>query len=76
MSFSKVTFQEIAPLAGLDPNGNLRDVTTFEVPRARIPTPWFKEIIGDMHLGINQYGPPEGHRNEEARSRFLAPVSS
>ncbi|KAL0632801.1 hypothetical protein Q9L58_008317 [Maublancomyces gigas] len=74
VSFSRVTFVDIAPLAGLDPNGNLRDVTTFEVQRARIPTPWFKEIIGDMHLGINQFGPPEGHRNEEARSRFLAPL--
>lgn len=76
MSFGRLTFREIAPLAGLDPSGNLCDVGTFEIPRARIPTPWFKEIIGDMHLVINQYGPPEGHCNAEARSRFLAPVGS
>lgn len=75
MSFSKVTFLDIAPLAGLDPNGNLRDAPTFRIKRARIPTSWFKEIIVDMHLGINQFGPPHSHRNEEARSRFLAPVS-
>lgn len=75
MSLSRVTFQEIAPLAGLNPLGDLRECATFLVRRARIPTPWFKEIIGDMHRAINQYGPPAGHRNGEARSRFLAPVS-
>lgn len=74
MSFSRVKYADIAQYVGLNPFARLRDAPTFDVDRARIPTPLFKLIIGDMHLALNQYGPPDEHHSEEARSRFIAPV--
>ena len=75
VSFSKVEYTRIAPYVGLDPSGNARDAPTFPLHRARLPTSLFKEIVQDVQLIMKQYGPPVDHQNEEARSRFLVPVS-
>ena len=76
VSFSKVTYRDIAPRVGLDPLLKGNDMQTFDVHRARIPTALFKEIVEDLGIAMNQYGEPRDHKNEEARSRFLAPVSA
>lgn len=60
---------------GLEPSLRLRDAPTLEMHRARIPNALFKDIIGDIEIVMKQYGPPMDHKNEEATSRFLAPVS-
>jgi hypothetical protein len=74
LNLSKVTYAKIAPFVGLDPLAKFRDVSNFELHRARIPTSLFQDIVRDMEVMMQQYGPPDGHQNEEARSRFLAPV--
>ena len=75
VSFSKVKYRDIAPRVGLSPELGGRDMETFEIHRARIPTSLFKEIVQDIEIAMKQYGEPVQHKNEEARSRFLAPVS-
>ena len=47
---------------------------TFTINRARLPLALFKEVVQDIELAMKQYGKPVHHGNEEARSRFLAPV--
>ena len=74
ISFSKVKYRDIAPRVGLDPFLGGRDMKTFKIYRARIPTSLFKEIVEDIDIAMNQYGEPVDHNNEEARSRCLAPV--
>ncbi|KAF8223296.1 hypothetical protein L208DRAFT_1317370 [Tricholoma matsutake] len=76
VSFSKakVTYAETAPLVGLDPFKSLKDITTFEIRRSRIPTHLFKSIVTDMDMMLMQYGPPPEHLTEEARSRVLFSV--
>jgi hypothetical protein len=76
INFSNVTYNEMAPLFGLEPTVSTRDMKTFEVYRARIPTPLFKAIVKDITIIMNQYREPMDHKNAEARSRFLAPVSA
>ncbi|KAF8622535.1 hypothetical protein AX15_006941 [Amanita polypyramis BW_CC] len=74
VSFSKVTYTQVAPFVGLDPDGELRDIGTFEIHRSRIPTHLFKLIVIDMDIMLMQYGAPPEHKTEEARSRFFSPV--
>lgn len=74
VSFSQVKYDDIAHIVGLCPGMRFRDAPTFEIDRARIPTSMFKEIIWDMQVALNQYGPPIEHQNEEARSRVLSTV--
>jgi hypothetical protein len=74
VSFSKVTFDEVARLVELDPDKELTDIGTFEIHRSRIPTDLFKSIVTDMDIMLIQYGAPREHRTEEARSRFFSPV--
>ena len=76
VSFSKVTYRDIAPRVGLDNLLKGNDMHTFDIHRARIPTPLFKAIVEDLGIVMNQYGEPRDHKNEAARSRFLAPVSA
>lgn len=71
---SGVTYKQIAPFVGLQPNLHLRDAPTFKMHRARIPDAFFKAIIEDIEIVMKQYGPPIDHKSE-ARSRFLAPAS-
>lgn len=52
----------------------LRDVTLFPVHRARIRDDLFLQVRREMIAGINNYGIPTDHENEESRSRYLAPV--
>ena len=54
----------------------LTDIATFELHRCRIPTTLFKSIVQDIDIMLVQYGPPIEHKTEEARSRFLPPVSA
>jgi hypothetical protein len=65
----------MAPRAGLGPTVAVNDIPTFYIHRACIPTPLFKNIIKDLDIIMKQYGEPRDHGNEQARSRFLAPVS-
>jgi hypothetical protein len=75
VSFSRVTYENIAPFVGLAPWKEFADVDTFELQRSRIPTSLFKSIIDDMDIMLTQYGPLSAHKTEETRSRFLSPVS-
>jgi len=74
VSFSKVTYEAVAPLVGLDAYENLTDAKTFEIHRSRIPTDLFKSIVMDMDVMLIQYGPLPEHKTEEARSRFFSPI--
>lgn len=71
VSFSKVKYRDIAPRVGLKFELAGKDMPTFDIHRARIPTSLFKDIIGDLQVIMKQYGEPARHKNEEARSRFL-----
>ena len=75
VSFSRVKYRDIAPRVDLDPSLAGNDMPQFYIHRARLPTRLFKEILSDLEVIMNQYGEPVNHKNEEARSRFLAPVS-
>ena len=76
VSFSDVAYRDIAPRVGLDPSLKGNDMQVFDIHRARIPTALFKAIVEDLGIVMNQYGEPRDHKNEAARSRFLAPVSA
>jgi hypothetical protein len=76
VSFSKVTYRDIAPRVGLDPLLKSNDMQVFDIHYARIPTSLFKAMVEDPDIVMDQYGEPCDHKNEEARSRFLAPVST
>jgi hypothetical protein len=76
VSFFKVKYREMAPRVGLDPLGTGNDMQTFDIHRARIPTSLFKAIVEDLEVSMKQYGEPNEQVNEEARSRYLAPVRS
>jgi len=73
-SFSQATYRAVAPLVGLKSYNGLKDIGTFEIHRARIPTDLFQSIVMDLDVMLVQYGPPAEHNNEEARSRFFSPV--
>ncbi|KAF8806804.1 hypothetical protein BYT27DRAFT_6609038 [Phlegmacium glaucopus] len=74
VSFSRVKYKDIAPRVDLQPDLCGRDMPTFDICRARIPNSLFREIISDIQMMLNQYGEPDSHKNEEARSRFLSPL--
>ena len=74
--FSKVTFETVAPLVGLDPTQRLGDIKTFGIYRSRIPTDLFEAIVMDMDVMLMQYCPFPDHDMEEARSRFFSPVKT
>jgi hypothetical protein len=75
-SFSKLKYGDIALKFHLDPILMGADMKTFEVHRARIPTLLFKAIVEDISIMMNQYGESMDHKNAEATTRFLAPVSA
>ena len=75
VSFLKVKYRDIAPRVDLDPTLTGNDMPQFFIHRARIPTRLFKGIVLDLEVIMNQYGEPVNHKNMEARSRFLTPVS-
>ena len=52
------------------------DIKTFRLQRSQIPTALFKSIVQDVDIMLVQYGPPLDHETEQARSRFLSPVSA
>lgn len=76
VSFSRVKYFDIAPRVGLKFELAGNDMPTFDIHRARIPTPLFGDIINDLEVVMKQYGLPIRHKNVEARSRLLAPVSA
>lgn len=73
-SFSKVRFDDIAPLVGLDPGASLRDTPLFPVCRARVTNSLFARVVEDIHIATNNFGFHQEHDNGEARSRAVAPV--
>ncbi|KAF8328593.1 uncharacterized protein EI90DRAFT_2925831 [Cantharellus anzutake] len=73
-SFSHVTWEQISPFVGIDPFFGLARLPKFELKRARIPTVFFKSIVQEVDRNNSVYGPLRTHLNEEARSRFIAPV--
>ena len=54
----------------------MADIGTFRLYRSRIPTTLFKSIVQDIDIMLLQYGLPLYHQTEEARSRFISPVSA
>src|SRR5438876_858157 len=76
MSFSNVKYDEIAAYVWLDPNAEGSDIRPLETFRSRIPKNIFRNICIDVDKAMVQYGRMESHETEEARSRFIASVSS
>ncbi|KIW22070.1 hypothetical protein, variant [Cladophialophora immunda] len=72
VSFSRVTYGEVAPKLGSLPTLQGEDIPTFEMFRARLPNSLFEEILDDVGIYQLQYGSPSRHPNEEARARFLS----
>ncbi|KAL2808123.1 hypothetical protein BJX63DRAFT_52070 [Aspergillus granulosus] len=72
VSFSNITYKQVAPYVWLDPSAAGVDMLELEVFRSRIPNHLFQEILADLSLAEKQYGPMLTHDNEEARSRFLS----
>ncbi|KAF8238350.1 hypothetical protein L208DRAFT_1421318 [Tricholoma matsutake] len=66
VSFSNVRYKNIAHF--------FLDAPLFDIDRARIPPELFKEIVEQIQSNMQEYGPPSEHKNEEARSRYLAPA--
>jgi len=76
MSFSNVKYDEIAAYVWLDPSAEGSDIRPLETFRSRIPKNIFRNICIDVDKAMVQYGRMESHETEEARSRFIASVSS
>jgi hypothetical protein len=76
--FSNVNYQRAGSIVGLlmQPHWRLYNIPLFTLRRSRIPTALFKDIVKDMDILMIQYGAPEYHETDVARSRFLAPVST
>ncbi|KAL4960359.1 uncharacterized protein BDV14DRAFT_182813 [Aspergillus stella-maris] len=72
VSFSNITYKQVAPYVWLDPGAAGVDMLELEVFRSRIPNRLFQEILADLSLAEKQYGPMLTHDNEGARSRFLS----
>jgi hypothetical protein len=52
--FSTIKYCDIAPRVGLAPEAAGRDMKTFDIHRARIPTSMFKDIVQDLDIAMNQ----------------------
>jgi hypothetical protein len=76
MTIWATLYVTIAPFVGLQPNLNMNDIEPLGLHRSRIPTKLFKSIVQDIDVMMVQYGPPIEHFTEEARFRFLSPVSA
>lgn len=76
VSFSNVKYRQIAPMIGLAPGKDGKDMVTFGMGRARLPDEVFQKILLELEAFSLQYGSINEQRNEEARSRFLSAVSS
>jgi hypothetical protein len=74
LSFSRVTYKQMAPLYGIDPVKLTDDWPTFLVPRARLPGEVFLDIVQDMNIILNQYGDSMSQKTEIARSSCLSPM--
>lgn len=74
VSFSNVTYPEVAYFIGLAPLMDFIDAPKYHLCRSRIPTALFRAIVTDMDVLLIQYGRLEDHATEEASSRFLAPI--
>lgn len=72
--FSRILFNTIAPLVGLDPPAQLRDAKRFEIRRARITNNLFSKIVDDVHVATNIYGLPREKGDGESRSRLVFSV--
>ena len=74
ISFSKVTYVDIAPRVGLEPVRRGGDILSFEMFHARLPSDIFYKIIEDVEIFSAQYGDMDHHENEEGRARYLSAV--
>ena len=75
-SFSKVKWDAIAPLVGIEePWDGLSGVPYFDLQRAHVPEHIFNGIRKDIDARMDAYGYIFEHENEEASSRVMAPVS-
>ena len=70
-----VKYPDIAPLVGLNHTLEGNDMKTFDIDRARIPTPLFKKIVEDLDIAMYQYGDPIYHNNEEARLKCISKIT-
>lgn len=77
--FSRVLFNTIAPVIGLNPDAKLGDAKRFDLGRARITNDLFSKIVDDVHVAINIFGLPREHTNTQSLSgnmlsvRYLVP---
>jgi hypothetical protein len=76
VSFSRVTYQDIAPKIGLEPYVDGEDIPTFPMFRARITNDLFCKIMEDIQAFTFQYRPLVKQDTEEDRSRFLSAVNT
>jgi hypothetical protein len=73
--FSTFEYSKVARNVGLNPIAGCHDIPTFLLNSARLPTPFFKEIIEYVQLFIRQFGIPVEGQHEMITSRFLESVS-
>src|ERR1700733_11660023 len=74
-SFSHVKWDQIAPRLDIEPQFGLERVPYFDLQRAYLPEYIFKRIREDISVRMVAYGYIGQHKNEEATSRVMAPVS-
>ncbi|KAL3455935.1 hypothetical protein BJX64DRAFT_294604 [Aspergillus heterothallicus] len=73
-SFSMVTWEQIAPIFGLDPIASAMDMRKIVPKRSRISNEIFQLILDDLSLTELQYGALTTLPNEEAVSRYMSPL--
>lgn len=71
---TRISFKEVAPIFGLQANGEVQDALATVVARARIPNGRFTDIINDLNTVTLNYGHMHDLDNGEARFRLMAPV--
>ncbi|KAF8459946.1 hypothetical protein BDZ91DRAFT_834919 [Kalaharituber pfeilii] len=72
LSFSRVTYAQIAQRVGLNPDVGGDDFAQFELGGVPIPEADFLSIIREFECILRQYGGPDDHPNEETRARVTA----
>lgn len=74
-SFSRITWDDIAPIFDLDPaDTTLSAIPEFIYGRSWLPLNVVKDICRDVEQADVQYGKMITHNNEEARSRYISAV--
>lgn len=74
VSFSKVTWTDMAPRLGLELHENEEHLSSFNMERAHLPKGVFHNVVRDVNKLSLQFGRVDDTPNEEARSRVIQGV--